>query len=63
MNSSQFERWLKSQGIVVTTKKGTGHKNLTNPSNSQRSQIPTHGGAKQLGPGLINKIKKDLGLK
>ena len=28
-----------------------------------KSELPMHGGSKQLGTGLINKIKKDLGLK
>lgn len=62
MNSSQFERWLKKQGIEVATKKATGHKALRNPRNGAVSQLPTHGGQKQLGTGLMNKIKKDLGL-
>ena len=26
------------------------------------AQLPMHGGRKELGTGLINKIKKDLGL-
>lgn len=28
----------------------------------RKSILPTHGGRKQLGKGLISKIKKDLGL-
>ena len=63
-NSNQFERQLKkSYGIIVKTKKGTGHKILINPQNGKMSQIPSHGGRKQLGTGLTNKIMKDLGLK
>lgn len=63
MNSDQFERWLRRQGIVVETKKGTGHKVLRNPSNNRKSVLPVHGGRKQLGTGLINRILRDLGLK
>ncbi|WP_041795135.1 hypothetical protein [Pararhodospirillum photometricum] len=63
MNTDQFERWLKNQGVLVDTKKGTGHKDLLNPANGKRSILPTHGGRKQLGTGLVERIKKDLGLK
>jgi mRNA interferase HicA len=63
LNSSQFERELKKLGIQVISKQGTGHKDLYNPANGRWSQMPTHGGRKQLGTGLINKIRKDLGLK
>jgi mRNA interferase HicA len=28
-----------------------------------KSQLPMHGGRKELGKGLVNKILKDLGLK
>lgn len=63
MNSDQFARYLKKQGIEVISKQGTGHRDLYNPANGKWSQIPTHGGRKQLGTGLINKILKDLGLK
>jgi mRNA interferase HicA len=59
-NSNQFERQLRKLGIEISNKKGTGHKNLLNPA---KSQIPSHGGRKQLGTGLMNKIIKDLGLK
>lgn len=63
MNSDQFERWLRKQGIEVRTKKGGGHKFLINPANGKVSEIPTHGGRKQLKKGLMEGIKKDLGLK
>jgi len=29
---------------------------------NRRSQLPMHGGRRELGTGLVNKIKKDLGL-
>lgn len=47
----------------MNSSQGTGHKILRNPANGRTSEIPTHGGAKQLGTGLRNKIMKDLGLK
>lgn len=62
MNASQFERSLRKQNIEVATKKGTGHKALLNPANGKTSILPTHGGKKQLGTGLMEKIKKDLGI-
>lgn len=63
MNTSQFLRWLRSQGIIVHPSHGKGgHRALENPANGRTSMIPTHGGRKQLGTGLMAKIKKDLGL-
>ena len=63
MNSDQFARWLKDQGIVITTKKGTGHKALFNPATGLITDLPTHGGSKQLPKGTVEGIKKKLGLK
>jgi len=64
MNSKQFLRFLQKQhGIIAESKTMTGHKNLINPENGKTSQIPMHGGSKQLGTGLMNKILKDLGLR
>ena len=40
-------------------KGGSGH--LTVIPGERRSQLPMHGGGKELGTGLVNKIKKDLG--
>ena len=63
MNSNQFIRHLKKQGIEVENRNGTGHRDLYNPENGLISQVPVHGSHKQLGTGLMEKIKKDLGLK
>ena len=63
MNASQFGRWLRKQGIEISNEGKGGHKALKNPANGKRSVLPTHGGAKQLGTGLMEAIKKDLGLK
>jgi len=62
MNSNQFKNWLKKQGCFFETKKkDSGH--LIIRLGNKKSEIPMHGGSKQLGTGLIHKIKKDLGLK
>jgi mRNA interferase HicA len=63
VNSSQFERWLKKQGIVVTLHHSGSHRGLKNPATGQTSILPWHGGRKQIGKGLQEQIKKDLGLK
>jgi mRNA interferase HicA len=60
MNSSRFRRWLSKRGCVFEVKRGTGH--LAVRRGDMRSQVPVHGGRKQLGTGLINKILKDLGI-
>jgi mRNA interferase HicA len=63
MNADQLLRDLRRRGIKITSKRGTGHVALFNPANGKTSVMPVHGGRKQLGTGLINKILKDLGLK
>ena len=61
MNSGQFKRWLAKQGCSFEAKKaGSGH--LIVRRGDRKSELPMHGGKKQLGSGLIAKIKKDLGL-
>ncbi len=62
MNPNEFRRWLKKQGCTFETHKGgSGH--LTVIRGDLRSQLPMHGSRKELGTGLVNKIKKDLNLK
>ena len=60
MNSRQFQNWLKKQGCKFYPGKG-GHKEAR--LGTRKSIVPTHGGKKQLGKGLMESIKKDLGLK
>ncbi len=61
MNSNQFVRWLKKQGCTTEThSRGSGH--VTVKLGDRKSQVPMHGGKKQLGTGLMNKIKNNLGL-
>lgn len=59
MNSDQFRRYLSKQGCNFEPGKG-GH--LIVRRNGKMSVLPQHGGKKQLGTGLMQKIKKDLGL-
>lgn len=62
MTSRQFKRWLRERGCsFVSHKRGSGH--LTVRRGSLTSQLPMHGSRKELGPKLLAKIKKDLGLK
>ncbi|GGA54244.1 type II toxin-antitoxin system HicA family toxin [Pelagibacterium lentulum] len=62
MNASELKRWLAKQGCTFETHRGgSGH--LTVHLNGRTSQLPMHGGRKELGTGLVNKIKKDLNLK
>lgn len=60
MNSKQLKRWLAQQGCSFSPGKG-GH--LIVRLGDRKSVIPMHGSAKELGTGLVEKIKKDLGLK
>jgi mRNA interferase HicA len=55
VNSRQLRNWLAKQGCTFEVKRsGPGHLVV------RRGKA---NGSKQLGTGLINKIKKDLGLK
>ncbi|MFZ5762845.1 MAG: type II toxin-antitoxin system HicA family toxin [Thermodesulfobacteriota bacterium] len=62
MNSTELKRWLAKMGCTFETKKGgSGH--LIIRLGDKKSELPMHGHGKELGSGLVNKIKKDLGLK
>lgn len=62
MNSAELKKWLAQRGCSFENHKGgSGH--LTVHLNGRKSQLPMHGSNKELGTGLVNKIKKDLGLK
>ena len=61
MNANELRRWLRKQGCTFHTHKGgSGH--ITVRLGDRTSQLPMHGGSKELGGGLVAKIKKDLGL-
>ena len=59
MNSAQARRFRAEQGRTFQPGKG-GH--LLVQRGERTSVLPQHGGRKQLGKGLWNKILKDLEL-
>ncbi|WP_304178145.1 type II toxin-antitoxin system HicA family toxin [Phenylobacterium aquaticum] len=62
MTASERRRWLAKQGCTFESHRGgSGH--LTVRRGDKTSQLPMHGAQKELGAGLVNKIKRDLGLK
>lgn len=62
MNAQELKRWLAKQGCTFETKKGgSGH--IIVRRGQLKSELPMHGANKELGTGLVNAIKKQLGLK
>lgn len=62
MNAQEFRRWLARQGCTFETKRGgSGH--IVVRRGDRKSELPMHGGRKELGSGLVDAIKKQLGLK
>ena len=62
MNYAEFRRWLAKQGCTFETHEGgSGH--ITVKYGGKKTQLPAHGKGKDLGKGLLEKIKKQLGLK
>lgn len=59
MKYSEFRRWLERQGATFTPAKGSHHKVTLN---DRQTIFPDHG-AKEIKTGLVERIKKDLGLK
>ena len=60
MNSSQFKRWLRKQGCSFESGHG-GH--LIVRLGKKMSVLPMHGSRKELPTGLVEGIKRNLGLK
>ena len=61
MNAAELRRWLRRQGCTFRSHQGgSGH--LTVRLGDRTTQLPMHGGGKELGQGLVAKIKKDLRL-
>jgi mRNA interferase HicA len=60
VTSQEFKRWLQRQGCTFEPGHG-GH--LTVRRGQRLSTLPMHGKQKELGTGLVNRIRKDLGLK
>lgn len=62
MNAQELKKWLAAQGCTFETKKGgSGH--IIVRRGALKTEMPMHGGRKELGTGLVNAIKKQLGLK
>lgn len=62
MNAREFKRWLAAQGCTFESKRGgSGH--LIVKYRGRKSELPMHGANRELGTGLVNAIKKQLGLK
>ncbi len=59
MKYSEFRKWLARQGAVFKPAKGSHFRVYLN---GRQSVFPDHG-SKEIGLGLTEKIKKDLGLK
>jgi mRNA interferase HicA len=56
---SEFRRWPRDRGVIIVPGKGSHYKATLN---DKSTVFPDHG-AKEIGTGLVEKIKKDLGLK
>ncbi len=61
VTSQEFKRWLRKQGCTFETGRSTGH--LVVRHGDKITDLPMHGKQKDLGTGLVNAIKKQLGLK
>lgn len=62
MNAGELKRWLARHGCTFETHRGgSGH--VTVRLGDRTTQLPMHGASKELGTGLVNKIKKDRGLR
>ena len=57
MNTSELTRYLKMRGCAFAPAKG-GH--LVVYLEDRKTFMPVHGSRKEVGTGLVNKIKKDL---
>ena len=60
MTSAEFRRWPERQGCTLEPGKG-GH--LKVRLGARFSVLPMHGSNKEIGKGLAERIKRDLGLK
>jgi mRNA interferase HicA len=58
VNASQFRRWLARQGCSFEE----GKRHTLVRRGDRLAALPRHGGSRQLGTGLVESIKKDLGL-
>lgn len=62
MNSMEFKRWLSKMGCTFEPKRsGSGH--IIIRLGNKKSELPMHGSSVELKKGLVEGIKKQLGLK
>ncbi len=59
VTSSQLKRWLAQRGCTFEPGRG-GH--LLVRRGARMTVLPMHGSGRELGTGLVQKIKKNLGL-
>jgi len=60
MKAAEFKRWLEKRGCPFLPAKG-GHLKVL--LGTKWSYLPMHGAGRELGTGLAEAIKKQLGLK
>nr|WP_316652818.1 type II toxin-antitoxin system HicA family toxin [uncultured Gellertiella sp.] len=61
MNAKELKRYLKNYGCRFENHRGgSGH--ITVYLGARKSQLPMHGGNKDLGVGLVKAILKQLGI-
>lgn len=60
MTSAELKRWLEKQGCTFEPGRGS---HVIVKRGEFMSVLPMHGKGKDLGSGLVNAIKKQLGLK
>lgn len=61
MNSAELKKLLAKLGCTFEAKRGKGG-HITVRLGEKKTVMPVHGSRKELGSGLIAKIKKDLGI-
>lgn len=61
MNSAELKKLLKRHGCTFDAKRGKGG-HITVHLGDRKTVMPVHGSSKELGNGLVRKIKKDLGI-
>lgn len=59
MNSDQFRRWLIKAGCTIEEPRGKGGHVMVRRGD-KAATLPMHGARKQLGKGLMARIKKEL---
>lgn len=60
MKYNEFKRWLIAQGVEFTNQRRGSHQLIR--LNDKTSVFPNHG-SREIGTGLVQKIKRDLDLK